>query len=121
MNEEIYKNIPTTYPLCLHDDCPKAHLSSPTGIPPTCRTGTLSEIAQPHAVSQAGELSALCRQQACDICQRVHQLPEKDVPRPVCQVHEHTDLPLRTQSLFHAPSGRYPSSAQRAGDYQESP
>lgn len=24
MNEEIYKNIPTTYPLCLHDDCPKA-------------------------------------------------------------------------------------------------
>ena len=24
MNEEIYKNIPATYPRCLHDDCPKA-------------------------------------------------------------------------------------------------
>lgn len=24
MNEELYKNIPANYALCLHDDCPKA-------------------------------------------------------------------------------------------------
>ena len=75
-------------------------VSAPARLSDTSGERDLPESSQSKAVPEKRHMQVLPRLKTCDVCARIHRIPEENVPRAVPNLHADPDWDIRQERLL---------------------